>query len=1143
MPASWRSGFSRPAPPITSESPDNPTRDALFAGPSRSHSPAVSRSSTTSSGSASGGRSLSSSSSAYSLLSKKMAQQVDEDDADRLSIRSSRTVTGSNNGEASGSSGNTPKGRGRAASTASSVVTARGLRTSSSLVEENAIEPMNLDDNDGPAGAETVSSHKGKERATDAPSSSSVKRQRLRPPSLTESKPTPRRRPSTTQFNNPGSVSSPAMPTLATTTAEDLMPSMRVKSNRPSSTKSAVSSTHPSYSRNATPSASGPSAAVSKSPRIRAIDAANAPDPNTSVATASSESAPSSLSTAVQEDEPVAAPSPPSLPAVHNTNRSWFSLMSRPRPGVPPPEAVEDAASDVAGRVPRPATPEVQRPTPPLAETDMDPSVAPEMAMTESPSNPAPATTSATHTVGTERSAPPLSWREWAWSGRRAGGPEPASLSDDTAASANAVSESPAHIDAAASHEAEPDSQMTDVPPEESEVDSRAAAGREKGWLGSWWSTNGSVQPGAALAAQRKREAWALKLAADRAASARAIEAPPASEAAPPSIEPMGERPTTTAIADSQQQGDVALSTAPQPLRKKASESWNALSRSIAASSVGLSGISPSKSLLSLRVPFSGLGANGSSAASTRSHESSHATGTAPSSPQLLPQSEHNPVKPLTGSIRSSTPRRSDTAIFDPPPPVENLVLPTFGDTFLRPPRSFAPKRSTLTRAVSVVSAYLFLRHPNEEAPTSPTLASARQLAGIDGKDMLVEMKNDPAERLPKALEVMGEAPRLEKVKRVVTIGIHGWFTSSNMIKSVLGEQTGTSVKFATMMHDAVHAFLADREVGSFNIQAIALEGQGEVEHRIDKLYTQLVTKKEWLQAIRMADAVFFATHSQGAVVTTQLIARMLDQGLIRGQQAHLLAMCGIAQGPFVYLYQSMALAPYFNYVESAPARELFDFQNPDSIAAIKFLEALRIILHAGVKITTIASLNDQVVPLYSALFSGVAHPGILRAVYIDSDAFRTSDFLANLIVFSIRLRNAGLSDHDLVYHVSEALAGALTGVGHSKIYEEEDVYKLAVRYHFETTHVTEAPTHLDVRAHAPALSMSFNPRDRRNPYLLTWALRGIIEDPQVRELFGNELLALREAYETWRPQTKVLKDVKLKLEGIRMMNWKSGKL
>lgn len=119
------------------------------------------------------------------------------------------------------------------------------------------------------------------------------------------------------------------------------------------------------------------------------------------------------------------------------------------------------------------------------------------------------------------------------------------------------------------------------------------------------------------------------------------------------------------------------------------------------------------------------------------------------------------------------------------------------------------------------------------------------------------------------------------------------------------------------MMHDAVHSFLEDRDIGAFNIQAIALEGQGEVEHRVDKLYEQLVARKEWLQAIKMADAVFFATHSQGAIVTTQLIARLLDQELIRGPQTHLyiyfvpylclsalltlidrLAMCGIAQGP-----------------------------------------------------------------------------------------------------------------------------------------------------------------------------------------------------------------------------------------------------
>lgn len=50
--------------------------------------------------------------------------------------------------------------------------------------------------------------------------------------------------------------------------------------------------------------------------------------------------------------------------------------------------------------------------------------------------------------------------------------------------------------------------------------------------------------------------------------------------------------------------------------------------------------------------------------------------------------------------------------------------------------------------------------------------------------------------------------------------------------------------------------------------------------------------------------------------------------------------LCSPARPPVIYLYQSLALAPYFNWVESAPARELFDFQNPESVAAIKFLEA-----------------------------------------------------------------------------------------------------------------------------------------------------------------------------------------------------------
>jgi hypothetical protein len=40
-------------------------------------------------------------------------------------------------------------------------------------------------------------------------------------------------------------------------------------------------------------------------------------------------------------------------------------------------------------------------------------------------------------------------------------------------------------------------------------------------------------------------------------------------------------------------------------------------------------------------------------------------------------------------------------------------------------------------------------------------------------------------------------------------------------------------------------------------------------------------------------------------------------------------------------------------------------------------------------KVLYVASLNDQVVPIYSGLFTAVSHPLILRALYIDGDAYQ----------------------------------------------------------------------------------------------------------------------------------------------------------
>lgn len=49
-------------------------------------------------------------------------------------------------------------------------------------------------------------------------------------------------------------------------------------------------------------------------------------------------------------------------------------------------------------------------------------------------------------------------------------------------------------------------------------------------------------------------------------------------------------------------------------------------------------------------------------------------------------------------------------------------------------------------------------------------------------------------------------------------------------------------------------------------------------------------------------------------------------------------------------------------------------------------------------KMVYVASLNDQVVPIYSGLFTAASHPRILRALYIDGDAYQLSLFTPLII-------------------------------------------------------------------------------------------------------------------------------------------------
>ncbi|EIN03565.1 hypothetical protein PUNSTDRAFT_93924 [Punctularia strigosozonata HHB-11173 SS5] len=508
---------------------------------------------------------------------------------------------------------------------------------------------------------------------------------------------------------------------------------------------------------------------------------------------------------------------------------------------------------------------------------------------------------------------------------------------------------------------------------------------------------------------------------------------------------------------------------------------------------------------------------------------------------------------------------------------VPNLVLPTWADTFHKPPRSDVPVRKGRSGVVGKGLRYL------GEALQAYAEGEDGGRGGRErGKGKSKEEEFGRA--LPKAWDVVEGARGTQKGKaaaavegdvlrgarRVVVLGIHGWFYGG-MMRTVLGEPTGTSTKLANMMCQAVEEFEAKHGVKFEKVTKIPLEGEGKIEIRVEKLYKALTENEEWMADLRAADVVFVATHSQGSVVSTHILDRLIRDGHIRTarsvaadrlaaagqsiaaglapgatgleskpQRVCCLALCGIHLGPLRYLSGSSFTKPYIQYFENAAAMELFEFQNTESEVSKSYVNALRNVLDHETKMLYVASLDDQVVPVYSGLFTAASHPLILRAIYIDGDAYSSSDFLSNLTVLLIRILNAGLSDSRLLVHLSEATAGSLSGVGHSSAYEELATFTLAVNYLFLTDNGQTQHAKLDLEHfNASTEQNDYEARSRSYAALFSipWALRDLIADERVAQYFSREFAQLRDAFDDWRPKTTILRDIKRKLQPIQRLS------
>ncbi|KAF9387719.1 hypothetical protein CPB97_002173 [Podila verticillata] len=453
----------------------------------------------------------------------------------------------------------------------------------------------------------------------------------------------------------------------------------------------------------------------------------------------------------------------------------------------------------------------------------------------------------------------------------------------------------------------------------------------------------------------------------------------------------------------------------------------------------------------------------------------------------------------------------------------KNVVLPNYYDQFPNVHRSLITLPIGPTEVLPPNAPVL--------APVQTGRFSAFMKSAVDAISSILFSKAAPVTIAP-AQEPIPHGTA--GVRKVVIFGIHGWFPTK-LVRTVIGEPTGTSKKFCDEMDLALKDYLRLHNVtlDPEDITLIPLEGEGKVLDRVDILYNNLVRNPTWRHATQNADLVLVATHSQGTPTSIMLVARLIQEGLLRVdlndprlQRIGVLTMAGISHGPFPFLKGNLIV----RWFEAEAAGELFEFMDSESTIARRYREGLKVVLSSGVRLTCVASLEDQVVPLYSAVMTSIHHPSIVRAVYIDGASYQ-NDFLTNLISFALRLRNAGMDDFGVLVHLSEVVAGSLYGEGHSTIYDEREVYMLSIRS------LLEPPKSLtpELARSEPVLN-PFRAKQRLNPFYLPWGMRGIAEDIKAR---GDESLAtgleeLQRLYNEWNPVTKGMKEIKYRLEPVR---------
>lgn len=163
------------------------------------------------------------------------------------------------------------------------------------------------------------------------------------------------------------------------------------------------------------------------------------------------------------------------------------------------------------------------------------------------------------------------------------------------------------------------------------------------------------------------------------------------------------------------------------------------------------------------------------------------------------------------------------------------------------------------------------------------------------------------------------------------------------------------------------------------------------------------------------------------------------------------------------------------------------------------------------------------------------------------------------MVSLCTHLINVGFFDNNVIKELSTSLAGSFTGNGHSKIYNDGKVYDLGIKFVLDTDDIVIPSENGEVSGDSRASELpvsnqvytkEFNiAKIGTNPYILPWCLRGFLfnveknwpnrDVTRYENEYGlkngyEEIHELYETFENWKPETKVYKDLKFRLNGFR---------